>query len=223
MPPIDDARYESIESYKELRESLEENLRELKTQPGTFGMDLVLWMSCNVTPFLFLFLFQSNIFWENLGIHWTYCPSKSWLNLSKSSLAHQSQSNKLESTYFITWLHSFEHLTSKFSNLSFGPTRSEFESIWLKPGNNVGLWIQSYWRLVTSISTPDETENVEGLWFLTGIVQGRNGPYCEDPSCHYAATWKFVTCRCRRQWSQECDQVSCFCGWYEGIVAFFSQ
>lgn len=61
MPPIDDARYESIESYKELRESLEENLRELKTQPGTFGMDLVSWMSCNVTPFLFFFLFQSNI------------------------------------------------------------------------------------------------------------------------------------------------------------------
>lgn len=41
MPPIDDARYESIESYKELRESLEENLRELKTQPGSFGMNLV--------------------------------------------------------------------------------------------------------------------------------------------------------------------------------------
>jgi hypothetical protein len=26
MPPIDDARYEFIDSYKELRESLEENL-----------------------------------------------------------------------------------------------------------------------------------------------------------------------------------------------------
>nr|PNR35709.1 hypothetical protein PHYPA_021559 [Physcomitrium patens] len=42
MPPIDDARYESIDSYKELRESLEENLRELLTQPGTFGMNLVM-------------------------------------------------------------------------------------------------------------------------------------------------------------------------------------
>ncbi|CAK9199554.1 unnamed protein product [Sphagnum troendelagicum] len=42
MPPIEEARYESILSYKELRESLEENLRECKTQPGSFGMDLVL-------------------------------------------------------------------------------------------------------------------------------------------------------------------------------------
>ncbi len=41
MPPIEEARYESILSYKELRESLEENLRECKTQPGSFGMDLV--------------------------------------------------------------------------------------------------------------------------------------------------------------------------------------
>jgi hypothetical protein len=41
MPPIDDARYEFIDSYKELRESLEENLKELQTQPGIFGMNLV--------------------------------------------------------------------------------------------------------------------------------------------------------------------------------------
>lgn len=61
MPPIDDARYESIESYKELRESLEENLRELKTQPGTFGMDLVFVDVLQCYP-LFLFHFQSNIF-----------------------------------------------------------------------------------------------------------------------------------------------------------------
>lgn len=58
MPPIDDARYESIDSYKELRESLEENLRELLTQPGTFGMNLVrkkalsaaLWAGGNFMP-----------------------------------------------------------------------------------------------------------------------------------------------------------------------------
>jgi len=41
MPPIDDARYESIDNYKELRESLQENLRELQTQPNTFCMNLV--------------------------------------------------------------------------------------------------------------------------------------------------------------------------------------
>nr|AML30862.1 axonemal inner arm dynein heavy chain 6 [Marsilea vestita] len=42
MQPGADGVYEPIPSFKELREVLEENLRELSTQPGCFNMDLVL-------------------------------------------------------------------------------------------------------------------------------------------------------------------------------------
>ncbi|BFI30788.1 dynein axonemal heavy chain [Marchantia polymorpha subsp. ruderalis] len=41
-PGLDDAKYEQVPGFKELKEVLEDCLKECKNQPGIFGMDLVL-------------------------------------------------------------------------------------------------------------------------------------------------------------------------------------